>query len=287
MSFGRTFLLLTATALVTSTFVAATIKFVDLSYAYDNTTLTWPSDKESKFRFIKRTKAKTASYEYEANSFSVAEHSGTHLDAPRHFAAGKHSSAEVPLQKLIGTAVVVNVVDKAKNNSDLLIDVIDFENHEKKFGRIPDDSIILLYSGWGKYWPNATAYYGTASNDTSILHFPGLAPTAATWLIQQRKVKAIGIDTGSIDYGQSKTFRSHVILMEKNIPIFENVANLKNVPQVGAMVYALPMKIDEGSGAPLRIIATWNTNKKPSASSMIKASHFAIFFSLMACLFIV
>ena len=87
------------------------------------------------------------------------------------------------------------------------------------------------------------------------LHFPGIDAEAARWLVHNRSVDAVGIDTPSIDYGQSKTFDTHQILYGADIPGFENVANLDQLPAVGAYVIALPMKIEGGSGGPLRIVA--------------------------------
>ncbi|MBD0297112.1 MAG: cyclase family protein, partial [Flavisolibacter sp.] len=87
------------------------------------------------------------------------------------------------------------------------------------------------------------------------LHFPGIHPDAAQWLVQHRKIKAVGLDTPSVDYGQSKDFKPHQLLYAQNICGFENVANLNQLPVKGAYIIALPMKIKGGSGGPLRIIA--------------------------------
>jgi len=148
--------------------------------------------------------------------------------------------------------------DNALKNRDYLVSVNDFMNWEKQHGKIPDDAIVLLRTGYGKFYPNAEKYFGTAErSDAAIpkLHFPGLDPEAAQWLVKNRHIKAIGLDTPSIDYGQSKDFRSHQILLGENIPVFENVAHLDQLPTTGSYVIALPMKIQGGSGAPLRIVA--------------------------------
>ena len=129
---------------------------------------------------------------------------------------------------------------------------------KEKFGKIKDRTIILLRTGYGKYYPNKIEYLGTelkGAEGVSNLHFPGLDPKAADWLVKERNIKAVGLDTPSIDYGQSTEFMSHRILCEKEIPIFENVANLDKLPEDNIFVIALPMKIKGGSGGPLRIIA--------------------------------
>ena len=125
--------------------ISAVNKFVDLSHVYNNKTLPWPSEKSERFRFTKR-ESYSSPY-YEANSFAMAEHGGTHVDAPRHFVAGGYGVEKIPLSKLIGHTVVVNVTKKASSNRDLLIGKAEFYEHEARFGTIPDDSIVLLYSG--------------------------------------------------------------------------------------------------------------------------------------------
>jgi kynurenine formamidase len=143
-------------------------------------------------------------------------------------------------------------------NKDYLITVEDLTNWEKENGQIPDKVILLLQTGFGKFYPDLEKYLGTSKRgDEAVkeLNFPGLSPEAAEWLVKNRTINAIGIDTASIDYGQSTEFKTHVTLMEKDIPAFENVANLDKLPAKGFQIIALPMKIKNGSGSPLRIIA--------------------------------
>jgi len=152
----------------------------------------------------------------------------------------------------------VDVSAKAKADRDYQVSVADFEAWETQNGRIPDAAIVLLQTGWSVHWNDRMKYLGTdkrGAEGVAELHFPGLAPDAARWLTENRKIKAIGLDTASIDYGQSKLFESHRILMGQDIPAFENVANLDRLPAKVAMVIAMPMKIRGGSGGPLRIIA--------------------------------
>ncbi len=115
-----------------------------------------------------------------------------------------------------------------------------------------------MYTGYGKYWPDRLQYLGTDNKGKDALNdlrFPGLHPVAAKWLVGNRKINAVGIDTQSIDYGKSEFFETHRILCKKSIPFFENVANLDKLPSNGTFVIALPMKIKDGSGAPLRLVA--------------------------------
>ena len=230
-------------------------RWIDLSYAFSEETIYWPT--EDGFRLDELAYGETeAGYFYSSYKISTAEHGGTHLDAPIHFFRGGMSTAQIPLDRLIAPAVVVDV--SARATPDYRIDVADLEVWEGVHGRIPDGAILLLRTGWGERWPNRLSYLGTERTGPEAvaeLHFPGIHPDAARWLADQRNVAAVGIDTPSIDYGQSSGFEAHVIIYGANIPGFENVANLDELPEAGAFVVALPMKVAGGSGGPLRIVA--------------------------------
>ena len=195
---------------------------------------------------------------YAAGNYSAAEHGGTHIDAPIHFAEGKKSVDQIELSQLNAAGVKIDVSAKANADRDYLITVDDIKAWEAVNGPVPEWSIILFQTGFGSKWPDKKAYLGTDQRGDGAakdLHFPGLHPDAAKWLVENRKFKAVGIDTASIDYGQSTDFKTHVTLMTANIPAFENVANLEKVPAKGFHVIAMPMKIKNGTGAPLRIAA--------------------------------
>lgn len=195
---------------------------------------------------------------YSAYSFTTAEHGGTHIDAPVHFARGAHPVDEIPLEQLIGEAVVIDVSEVVRQDRDHRISVGDIEAWEARHGEIPGNSIVLFRTGFGQYWPDAEKYLGTALRGeagVAALSFPGLDAAAAEWLMDNRAVKAVGIDTASIDPGKSTHFEAHVALMSRNVPAFENVANLDRLPATGVFVVALPVKIRGGSGGPLRIVA--------------------------------
>jgi kynurenine formamidase len=230
---------------------------VDLGHSFNERTIYWPT--ATKFKLTRVAHGETeGGYFYAANDFSAAEHGGTHLDAPIHFARGADTADEIPLRRLVGRAIVVDVSERALDDRDYLISVSDFRAWERRHGRIPRRTIVLLRTGFDRYWPDAERYLGTAERGQQAvpkLHFPGLAPRGARWLVQRRAVKAVGIDTASIDYGQSSDFLSHRVLGKADVPVFENVARLGRLPSRGFSVVALPMKIDRGTGGPLRIIA--------------------------------
>jgi kynurenine formamidase len=231
--------------------------WVDLSHDFAADTVYWPTAEPFKLATVAAGKTE-AGYYYSAYQFSGSEHGGTHIDAPVHFAEGRETVDQIPLDRLIGPAIKVDVSLKAKADRDYQVSIADFEAWETENARIPDDSIVLLETGWSEHWNDRLKYLGTDKRGPEAvaeLHFPGLAPEAARWLTVKRKIKAIGLDTASIDYGQSKLFESHRILMEQNIPAFENVANLDRLGPKIAMIVAMPMKIRGGSGGPLRIVA--------------------------------
>jgi kynurenine formamidase len=233
-------------------------KWIDLSYDFSEKTLYWPNNPEG-FRLDTQFNGITAGgFYYSSNAIYAPEHGGTHLDAPVHFAEGKWSTDKVPLESLTGEAVVVDVTAKTKANADYLVSVEDVTSWENTNGKIPDDAILLFRTGWGAFYPDAAKYLGTsAKGDSGVsnLHFPSIHPDLAAWLVKERKIKAVGVDVASVDYGQSKDFKTHQILYAQNIPGFENLANLEALPAKGAYVVALPMKIKDGSGGPLRVIA--------------------------------
>lgn len=231
---------------------------VDLSHAYGPDTLYWPTD-EKGFQLELGNNGRTPKgYYYAANRFSTAEHGGTHLDAPIHFVEGGQKADEVRLERLVGEAAVVDVTAACAKDPDYQVSIADLRAWEERNKRQLVDVIVLLRTGWAKRWPDRELYLGTAKRGAEALkelRFPGLANDAAIWLVQQRAIKAIGIDTASIDYGRSTDFAVHVSLCYNRVPIFENVAEMETLPEQGAWITALPMKITGGSGGPLRIAA--------------------------------
>ncbi len=233
---------------------------VDLTHTFGADTIYWPTDTRGfEFEVIAAGHTEQGHY-YSANRFSCAEHGGTHIDAPIHFAEARPTVDQIPLNRLVGPGAVVDVAEAAQADRDYLVSVADFESWEARNGRLPDGAIVLLRTGYGPTWPDREAYLGSALLGPEAiphLHFPGLDPAAAQWLVAERQIAAIGLDTPSIDTGQSTTYGSHIALSEAEIPAFENVANLEQLPEKDFLVVALPMKIEGGSGGPLRIIAMW------------------------------
>src|SRR5688572_25663194 len=172
----------------TMTAVRGTI--VDLSHSYGADTVFWPTAEPFKMTVVNDGVTPGGFY-YAANNFSTAEHGGTHVDAPVHFAKGRHAVDEIPLEHLVGPAVVVDVTEQSSKDADYQVTTADLEKFEAAHGRIPDGSILLIRSGFSSRWPDAARYLGTAERGAAAvpkLHFPGVDPAAATWLKEKRKI---------------------------------------------------------------------------------------------------
>lgn len=228
---------------------------VDLTHSFDERTLYWPTS-PSGFKLESLSHGKTpGGFFYAANTLSAPEHGGTHLDAPIHFAEGKTTAEAIPLSRLVAPAVVIDITRKASADADALLAPEDITAFEAAHGPIERGTIVLVRTGWSERWPDRKRYFGDDTpGDASRLHFPGIGAAAARLLVE-RQVAAAGIDTASIDHGPSQDFQAHQILSAADIPAFENLTSLADVPARGAMVIALPMKIAGGSGGPLRVIA--------------------------------
>lgn len=230
--------------------------WVDLTHDFAADSVYWPT--APGFEILVDAKGPTdGGWWYESNTIRTSEHGGTHLDAPVHFAKGKWTTDQIPVDRLVGPACVIDVTEQCAKDRDYEVRTDDVLAFERAHGAIPKGAIVLLHTGFGRFWPDRERYMGTAARGveaTLQLHFPGLSPNAAKELVA-RGVSAVGIDTPSIDFGKSRMFFAHRELYAHNVPAFENVANLHLLPQVGAFVIALPMKIRGGSGGPLRIVA--------------------------------
>lgn len=229
-------------------------KLVDLTHTFEEQTVYWPTAKPFVWNRESWGKAE-GGYWYASASFQASEHLGTHVDSPIHFGEGKQTTDTIPLHRLVGPAIVIDVSAACVANPDYQLTPADVEKWEKVNGRIPNGAIVLIRTGWAKFWPDRARYLGTAEpGNVRNLRFPGISPDAAK-LFVERRVDGVGIDTASLDHGPSADFRTHQILNGANIYGLENVANLERIPAAGATLIALPMKIRNGTGGPVRIAA--------------------------------
>ena len=257
--FARTLLLVCAGVLFAFRLPAQPLdlhgyRLIDLTHSYNADTVYWPSG-PAHFELERLHFGDTdGGFFYSANTFCTPEHGGTHLDAPIHFARGRETAERVPLERLIGPAVVIDVSDKAAADRDYRVSAADVLAFEARHGPIAPGTRVLVRTGWAGRWPDATAYLGHATDPTR-LHFPSYGEDAARLLVEDRQVALLGIDTASIDYGPAKDFPVHRIAAAANVPGLENVAGLEALPPRGAILIALPIKIEGGSGGPTRVVA--------------------------------
>lgn len=229
---------------------------VDLTHPYDTRTVSWPTSPTT-FALERLAYGRTeAGYFYAANAFCTPEHGGTHLDAPIHFDEHGRTTEQIPLEHLMGDAVVIDVSRQAGEDRTYRLSRADVLAFESVHGGIAAGTIVLLRTGWSRYWPDAAAYLGDATRgEGAKLAFPGFGTDAARLLVEERRVGLLGIDTASIDHGPSRDFPVHRIAAARNVPALENLTNLDRLPRTGSTVVALPMKIEGGSGGPVRAVA--------------------------------
>ena len=224
-------------------------RVVDMTYAINDQLPAWPGDDRTFEAKVVATPEKDG---YFARSFWTLEHYGTHLDAPAHFPGGKQYLDQIPVAHFFGPAVVIDVRDEVSKDPDYRLRVMRVEKWEALHGRIPAGAIVLLRTGWSSRWPDQTHYRNMDAS--GVMHFPGYSVEAAKLLIERGAV-GLGIDTLSIDYGPSKDFEVHRTDLPAGLYNLENLANLDQLPDAGAFLIAAPIKLEGGSGGPVRVFA--------------------------------
>ena len=231
-------------------------RLVDLTHPYNAQTIYWPTA-PTRFNLEKLAYGPApGGYFYASYSFSTPEHGGTHLDAPLHFSERGRSTDQVPLDQLIARAVVIDASSSAADNPDYRLSAADVQAFERQHGQIAAGTIVLLRTDWSRRWPDVKAYLGDDTpGDASKLRFPSYGEDAARLLVEERRAGALGVDTASIDYGRSTDFVVHRTAAAQQVAGLENLTNLDQVPATGATIIALPIKIEGGSGGPVRVVA--------------------------------
>ncbi|HYA25719.1 MAG TPA: cyclase family protein [Terriglobales bacterium] len=223
---------------------------VDLTHTLDAQTPTYEVSGTPVYQA--KTAATIEKNGYYAREISLPEHFGTHLDAPAHFARGMWTVDQIPPERLVAPLVVLDVTAAVKGNPDYQVAVGDIAKYEEAHGQIPANSVVIAYTGWDSRW-NSTKDYRNA-DASGVMHFPGYSLEAAKFLVEGRSVLGLGVDTLSIDYGPSKDFPVHQYTLRHSLYHLENVANLESVPASGSTVVSAPMKLENGSGGPVRIL---------------------------------
>lgn len=224
-------------------------RVIDLSYALSDKLVPWPGDARV---FEAKTNATVEKEGYFTRSFWMLEHYGTHMDAPAHFPPGKITLDEIPAQKFFAPAVVIDIRNEAEHNPDYQLTVRRIETWEEQHGKIPAGAMVLLRTGWASRWPDVVRYRNQDADGK--MHFPGFSVAAAKLLLE-RKVSGLGCDTLSIDPGNSPDFPVHHLVLGAGVFQLENLADLKELPEAGAFLIAAPIKLEGGSGGPVRVFA--------------------------------
>jgi len=226
-------------------------RFIDLAYPLNAANQYWPGDNYSGFEL--KTIATLEKDGVLSKALSLPEHLGTHIDAPNHFEPNQPDVSQLTPEQLFGPGVVIDISVRAEMDADTMLTVEDIHNWEKAHGQIPDGTIVLLNTGWGRFWKNTVRYQNRDARGQ--LHFPSFSGEAARFLIEQRKVRGVGVDNLSIDRGLSKDFAVHHIINKAGKFGLENVAHLEKLPARGFQIMVAPMKIENGTGGPTRIWA--------------------------------
>ena len=223
----------------------------DLTYPLTTTFPAFTPGEEA----MRRTVATIGNDGYYMQEWRIIEHIGTHVDAPGHFTPGGRSAPELQPSELVVPAVVIDIAARAARNPDTVVTVGDIQAFEQRYGRIPDDAAVLMYSGWGAKVGDPDAYRGTDA--AGMLHFPGFGQDACEWLLRHRRIRSLGVDTLSIDPGNSATFDTHLTLTGADRYGLENLANLDRIPRQGATIFVGLIPYEGGSGGQARVLATW------------------------------
>jgi kynurenine formamidase len=225
-------------------------RLVDLTYTINDKMPAWPGDEQKPFEAkVLATPEKDG---YLTRRFAMLEHYGTHMDAPSHFPPGKESLEQIPVKRFFGPAVVIDVREDVAKDPDYRLAPARIEKWEAAHGKIPEGAIVLLRTGWASRWTDQTRYRNMDAK--GVMHFPGYSVEAAKELIA-RGASGFGIDTLSIDYGPSKDFEVHRVDMGAELFHLENLANLDRLPEAGAFLICAPIKLEGGSGGPVRVFA--------------------------------
>lgn len=222
---------------------------VDLSHVFGSTIPTYLVDEKPQHEDYVTV---------EANGFYIqrwnfTEHAGTHVDIPAHFIADGETVDNYPAELLVSPAVVIDISAKAAEVDDATLDVTDIEAWESANGEIPAGSVVFLYSGWESRWNDPEAFRNADTD--GVQHYPGFSPEAATFLVEQRDIRGVGVDTLSLDVGASSTFDVHYIILGAGKYGIEGLANLAAIKDHKATVFVGVPRWEKGSGGPARVLA--------------------------------
>lgn len=225
------------------------VTVLDLTHTLSSTNPVWREGAESPFEY--EVLAAHESGLPVMGAFRTAEHYGTHIDAPIHGGDHLPTVDEIDLANLFAPVVVIDISAQGAQDADYALSTEDIQNWESENGRVPDGAFVLLYTGWSEKWNDSVAYPNRDAEGR--LHFPGFSSEAARFLVEERNIKGVGIDNMSIDPAAGDGFPAHGAVNGSGRIHLENVANVHLMPATGAYLIIAPIKIERGSGGPVRI----------------------------------
>jgi kynurenine formamidase len=190
---------------------------------------------------------------FAANEIVFDEHTGTHVDAPSHFVAGATSGDRIPAEQLIAPMAIIAIADRAAKNPDTVVTVEDLMAWEKRHGRLPAGALVAMHAGWDARANSAERFLNRDAK--GVLHMPGFGEEAARFLVDQRDIWGVGVDTLSLDAGAAEKFVAHVAILGAGKYGIELMANLGRVPPAGATAFVGAMKHEGATGGPARVLA--------------------------------
>jgi kynurenine formamidase len=227
------------------------LKIVDLTWPLNEKGSYWPADDAKPFEL--RTLTTVQKNGVLSKSFSMPEHQGTHIDAPNHFEADRPSVDQIALNDLFAEGVLIDCSAQVAADANYALSAADLAAWEQKNGQIPERAVVLLKTGWGRNFQNLVRYRNP--DEKGRMHFPGFSAEAVKFLIERRNVRGVGIDTLSVDPGQSGEAAVHHLLGKAGRYALENLAGLDDLPPAGFYLIVAPIKIETGSGGPTRVFA--------------------------------
>lgn len=226
----------------------SSLKVVDLTQPMPEAIPLWPGDPDYEIE-------PWATYDedgYFINRISIGEHSATHWGTPNTFIEGATSADQVPVEKLVVPAVVIDVREQVQQSEDYRLTLDDLQAWEQEHGQIPAGSVAILFTGWQDRWANPATFINQDAE--GVLHWPGFGTDTAEFLIEQRQIVGLGTDTHGADPGNDENFGASFAMYAADGIILECLGGLDQLPPVGATLVIGGWPIAGGSGSPARVI---------------------------------
>jgi len=225
-------------------------RVVDLSHVISPQIPLWPGDPKVVFKVVATMKKDG----YYLRSFTIGEHSATHMNAPNSFVSGNAEAitSYTPEQRVVPT-VVIDARPQCAASADYQLTQQDVLDWEARNGKIAPGSLVVMFTGWEDKWNDPQAFIGQDAKGN--LHFPGFAGATSKWLVADRQIAGVGIDTHGVDPGSDTSYATNTEMANTHKIAIECMANLDQLPAKGATLVLAPLQLQNGSGSPMDIVA--------------------------------